>query len=134
MSSYQTPDRLTKGLLGAGSAVRIAYGAGALLAPRRMSDARLAPLIGGEPEPRLLLRAFGGHQVLVGALTVLSLGGRGPARLSAALSLSVDALDVAAALLEWRQRGRADRAVVGGILLSGAGVANFALALRALFR
>jgi hypothetical protein len=99
-----------------------------------MAEAELAPDIDGRPEARLLLRAFGGHQLLVGALTLSSLRDRRRARAGAALSLAVDALDVASALIEWRDRGRADSAVGGGIMLSGSGVLTFAAALRALRR
>lgn len=99
-----------------------------------MAEAELAPDIDGGPEPRLLLRAFGGHQMLVGALTLSGLRDRRRARAGAALSLAVDSLDIASALLEWRARGRADSAVGGGIVLSGSGVLTFAAALRTLRR
>jgi hypothetical protein len=49
------------------------------------------------------------------------------------LNLLIDALDVTCAVLEVRARGRADRNLVAGIALSGAGV-GWALTLWVLDR
>jgi hypothetical protein len=115
-----------------GSGVRIAYGLGSLLAPARMVTAKFAPNTHELAEPRLLLRAFGGHQLVTGCLTLAAVRSRRFARPAAALSLSIDALDVTSALLEVGARGRSDRSTIAGIAFSGAGIVAFATALRAL--
>lgn len=117
-----------------GSAVRIAYGAGALLAPARMVRAQYAPDTHELPDPRLTLRAFGGHQLVVGCITLATTCSERDARPAATLSLLIDTLDVASALLEMRVRGRADQTVLGGIIISGGGILTFAAARRALAR
>jgi len=57
--------------------VRIAYGIGALLAPAMMVEARYAPDTHELDDPRLLLRAFGGHQLVTGCLTLLQVAREG---------------------------------------------------------
>ena len=116
-----------------GSAVRIAYGLGALLAPARMVAAGVAPDTHELADPRLLLRAFGGHQLLVGCVALGATGSRRLARRAAALSLLIDAVDIASALIEQHTRGGRDRTIAGGYVISGAGVLAFA-ALCALGR
>jgi hypothetical protein len=116
------------------TAVRLAFGTGYLLAPSRMASAGLAPDTGGRADARLLVRGFGGHQLVTGAMTLSATYARrltGPAVM---LNLLIDTLDVASAALELRARGGADRTLVGGIALSGTGVVTSALALRALER
>jgi hypothetical protein len=125
---------LPRVLMLGGTALRLAYGAGSLLAPAKMVSTELAPDTHGLDDPRLLLRAFGGHQLLIGGFTLAVLRRPRLARTAARMSLLLDALDVGSALLELRARGRADQTVVGGIALSGAGVLTFAAALRALER
>ncbi len=56
-----------------GSLVRVAYGVGALLAPARMVSSGYAPDTHDLADPRLLLRAFGGHQLVTASLTLASL-------------------------------------------------------------
>jgi hypothetical protein len=124
--------RTARFLLVAGSELRIAYGAGALLQPSRMASAGLAPKIHSEADPRLLLRAFGGHQVVAGSLTLCATRDPRVAELAALLSLLVDTFDVASAALEVRSRGGGDPTVTGGIVLSGVGMATFAGALWSL--
>jgi hypothetical protein len=114
-----------------GTGVRLAYGAGALLAPSQMVSGDLAP---DTPDPRLLLRAFGGHQLLIGAFALTALRAPRHARAAAALSLLIDALDITSAVFELRARGAADQTVIGGIALSGAGALTFAAVLRGLRR
>jgi hypothetical protein len=121
-------------LILAGTAVRLAYGAGALLSPSRMVAARLAPGTDGRPDPRMTLRGFGGHQLVVAAFTLATVGSPRLVRSALVLNMLIDALDVTAAALELRVRGRADRTLIGGIALSGTGIVAFALALRALNR
>jgi hypothetical protein len=118
-------------LMVGGSLVRIAYGAGALLAPAEIVAAQFAPDTQGLPEPRLLLRGFGGHQLVTGALTLAAMRSPQLARGAAALSLLIDAFDVSSALLELRARGHIDRTLIGGFALSGSGIITFAAALRA---
>lgn len=117
-----------------GSTVRIAYGVGSLLAPARMVSTKLAPDTHKLAEPRLLLRAFGGHQLVIGCLTLAAIRSPRLARPAAALSILIDALDVSSAALELGARRRRDQILLGGIALSGTGVITFAIALRALPR
>jgi hypothetical protein len=112
-----------------GSAVRIAYGVGALLAPARMVSAGIAPDTHDLPDPRLLLRAFGGHQLVTGCVTLAAIRSRRLARRAAALSLLIDTFDVASAVLEQRARGGRDQTITGGYAISGAGMVAFAAAL-----
>ena len=115
-----------------GSVFRVAYGAAALFAPRRMVAAGFAPDTGDLAEARLLLRAFGGHQLLVGALTLGAVWKPALARPASILSLAIDTFDVGSAALEIRDRGGVDPALLGGIGLSGAGIVTFAVALRSI--
>jgi hypothetical protein len=117
-----------------GTAVRLAYGVGALLAPERMVGLQFAPSTHELPEPRLLLRAFGGHQIVTGIFTLASLRSRRLARAASTVSLAIDALDVSSAILEIPARGESDRATIAGIALSGTGVLTFAAARCALSR
>jgi hypothetical protein len=99
-----------------------------------MVSAQYAPDTHGQPDPRLLLRAFGGHQLLIGCLTLATARSGRLARQAAALSLLVDASDVASALLEMRTRGQADQTVLGGIAISTSGIVTFAVVGLALNR
>jgi hypothetical protein len=126
--------RSARTLIFTGSAFRIVYGVGALLAPSRMVSARFAPDTHDLPDPRLLLRAFGGHQLTTGCLTLTAMRSPRLARPAALLSLLIDAFDVSSAILEQRARGHSDQTTVGGIAISGTGVIVFAAALRALAR
>jgi hypothetical protein len=129
------PSTSARALLLIGSTVRVAYGMGGLFAPAKMVSAQYAPDTHHLDDPRLLLRAFSGHQLLVGCLTLLTVK-HSPrlARPAAILSLLIDASDVISALLELPIRGRSDKTITGGIVISGAGVITFAAALRALSR
>jgi len=127
---YQT----AKLLMLAGTALRMGYGAGSFSTPAWMVSSELAPDTHDLPEPRLLLRAFGGHQLVTGAFALAALRRPRLLRSAAALGLAIDAFDVASAVLELRARGTPDRATVGGIALSGGGVLIFGTALRALSR
>jgi hypothetical protein len=116
-------------LLLSASTMRIAYGVGALLEPQRMVSKRFAPDTHDFSDPRLLLRAFGGHQLVTGALTLAASRSLRLARAAAALSLLIDLLDVLCALIEIRARGQRDGTTSGGIVVSGAGVTTFATTL-----
>jgi hypothetical protein len=129
------PDRVpqsAQALMLAGSAGHIAYGIGSLLAPERMVSAHYAPDTHALPDPRLLLRAFGGHLLISGCLMLSAIRSPRQARSAATLCMLINALDVTSALLELRARGQSDQTVTGGIMLSGTGVLVFAAALRAL--
>jgi hypothetical protein len=132
--SLATMPRSARTLMAIGSAVRIAYGTGALLAPLKMVQARYAPDTHELEDPRLLLRAFGGHQLVTGCLTLAATCSRRHARQAASLSLLIDMLDVGSAALELRTRGHVDQTVLGGIAISGSGILTFAAAYRTLTR
>ena len=119
-------------LMGAGGITHIAYGAWSLLEPESIVRARYAPNTHGLPEPRLLLRAFGGHLLVSGCLALGAIRSPSNARSAAALCMLINAFDVTSALLELRARGGADATIGGGIALSGSGALAFAAALRAL--
>jgi hypothetical protein len=115
----------------AGGLFRMAYGLGAILAPDAMS-LRLAPDIRNHPAGRMNLRGFGGVQTALGGFTIWAAGDPRHARPALGLNLAADVLDSVVSAMEWRDRGRADRVVVGGVLLNVAGVATWAAALRGL--
>lgn len=117
-----------------GTSVRLTYGMGALLAPERMVSMQFAPDTHELPEPRLLLRAFGGHLIVTAIFTLASLRSRGLARAATTVSLAIDALDVTSTILEIPARGESDRATIGGMALSGTGMLTFAAARCALSR
>jgi hypothetical protein len=121
-------------LLLAGGALHVAYGLGSLLIPERMVSAGYAPDTHNLADPRLLLRAFGGHLLVSGCLTFAAMRSPQRARSAAVLCLSINAFDVTSAILELRARGRSDQTVKGGIALSGSGVLTFAAALLVLSR
>jgi hypothetical protein len=121
-----------RALMLAGSAGHIAYGLGSLLMPERMVSAHYAPDTHNLADPRLLLRAFGGHLLVSGCLALAATCRPRHARSAAALCLLINAFDVTSAVLELRTRGQSDQTVIGGIALSGAGVLAFATVLRAL--
>lgn len=118
----------------AGSTVHIAYGVGALLAPEKMVSAHYAPDTHDLADPRLLLRAFGGHLLVSGCLALAATGSERHARSATALCLLINTFDVTSTVLELRARGQSDQTIKGGIALSGAGVLTFAAALRILYR
>jgi hypothetical protein len=115
------------------SAIRIAYGAGSMLAPATMAQSSLAPSIEGSPEPRLLLRAFGGHQLMVAAFSLAALRrDHRLEKLALALNLMIDSFDVASAALEIKPRRGVDSTLAGGIALSGTGAAAALIGLLSL--
>lgn len=135
--SMSKPERVptsAQALMLAGSAVHIAYGIGSLLAPEKMVAAQYAPNTHALPDPRLLLRAFGGHLLLSGCLTLAATRSPQHARSAISLCLLMNTLDVTSAMLELRPRGQSDLTIKGGIALSGTGFFTFAAALRSLSR
>jgi hypothetical protein len=115
-------------LLNAGA--RVAYGVGSLLSPAAMERLEMAPDTPECPEARLFVRAFGGHMIGVGTLGLLALRRRRLERLAAAAALAIDLADIASALVETAKRGRLERDLWGGIVLSASGAISAALALR----
>ncbi|MGH2833657.1 MAG: hypothetical protein ACRDK2_12860 [Solirubrobacteraceae bacterium] len=119
-------------LMLAGGTTHVAYGAWSLLEPESMVRARYAPNTHGLPEPRLLLRAFGGHLLISGCLALAATRSPSHARSAAALCMLINTFDVTSAVLELHARGGSDETLSGGIVLSGSGALAFAAALRAL--
>ena len=119
-------------LMLAGGTTHVAYGAWSLLEPESMVRARYAPNTHGLPEPRLLLRAFGGHLLISGCPALAATRSPSHARSAAALCMLINTFDVTSAVLELRARGGADETLRGAIALSGSGALAFAAALRAL--
>jgi hypothetical protein len=107
----------------ASSAVRILYGAASMFTPSAMAKSKFAPSTEDRPDPRLLLRGFGGHQLMVVAFSLAALRSKSLVRPALALNFMIDGFDVASAILEIRPRGGIDRVLAGGIALSGTGVA-----------
>jgi hypothetical protein len=116
----------------AGSAARLAYGLGAVLAPEWMDERRLAPSLRSHPDPRMNLRGFGGAQSAIALFTLSSLGSPAQARTALRLNALADGLDTVVSLLEGRDRGRFDYMAAGGVAVNVAGLAICALAAAAL--
>jgi hypothetical protein len=123
-----------RALMLAGGTGHVIYGAVSLLAPEKMVSAHYAPDTHNLADPRLLLRAFGGHLLVSGCLVLAATRSPQHARSAAALCLLINAFDVTSTFLELRDRGQNDQTVQGGIALSGTGVLTFAAALCALSR
>jgi hypothetical protein len=116
-----------------GSAGRLAYGLGAVLAPEWM-DGRLAPSLRDHPDPRMNLRGFGGAQSAVALYTLTTATTPDGARSALRLNVLVDGLDTVVSLLERRDRGRFDRIAAGGVAINVLGLACWATAASALRR
>jgi hypothetical protein len=114
------------------SAFRLGYGVAGLLAPSAMAAAGMAPDTEERPDARLFVRGFSAHQLAVGALGVLSWRRRRWERPAIVLAIVLDAVDLAAAAVEARARGRMDADLLGGFALSAAGLATAGPALREL--
>ena len=100
-----------------------------MFAPSPMAKSKFAPSTEDSPDPRLLLRGFGGHQLMVAAFSLAALRSERLVRPALALNLMIDGFDAASAVLEIRPRGGVDGVVAGGIALSGAGVVASTLGL-----
>jgi len=114
-----------------GSAVRLAYGSAAVIAPSAMSG-RLAPRIHDLPDPRMNLRGFGGALSAIALYTLAT--ARTPERARSVLWLNIvtDAYDTGVSLLELRSRGTVDRVVAGGFGFNVAGLICWTLTAWAL--
>jgi hypothetical protein len=84
----------------------------------------LAPDTDELPEARLFVRGFSAHQVGVGLAGLASLRRKELEPAAIALAGAIDALDIATAVIEARERGRWDGDLVGGAIFSGAGLAT----------
>jgi hypothetical protein len=114
-----------------GSAGRLAYGLGAVLAPEWMGG-RLAPSLRGHPDPRMNLRGFGGAQSAIALYTLMTATTAAGARSALRLNLLVDSLDTVVSLLERRDRGRFDEMAAGGVAVNVLGLACWTIAAAAL--
>jgi hypothetical protein len=120
-----------RGLMLINSLFRVSYGVGALLAPSKMTEWKLAPDTADHPEARLFVRGFGAHQIAVAALGLAGRRKRRLERAAAVAAIAIDAFDMISALVEARARGQADADLSGGLVFSAAGVATAAAALWA---
>lgn len=125
-------ERLGRALMGAGALTRLSYGLGALLAPDAMCANRLAPDIRGHADGRMDFRGFGGLHTSVALLTLRAAVGNRDTRLLLGLNAGCELSDLAATLLEWHDRGGADRTLVGSLALACVGLATWTIAIRAL--
>ena len=103
-----------------GSAARLAYGVGCVLAPGWMSD-RLAPAV-RDAEARMNLRGFGGAQSGIALYTLATARTEGGARSALVLNALVDGFDAVVSTLEIRDRGRLDILGAGGVAVNVAGL------------
>ncbi|HEY5342405.1 MAG TPA: hypothetical protein VIJ66_01955 [Solirubrobacteraceae bacterium] len=125
-------ERLGRALMGAGALTRLSYGLGALLAPDAMCSNRLAPDIRGHVDGRMDFRGFGGLHTSIALLTLRAARRNRNTRLLLALNLGCELSDLAATLLEWRDREHADPVVLGSLVVALVGIAAWTSALRAL--
>ena len=112
----------------AGSLGRLAYGLGAMFAPRFMAG-RYAP---AEPESVMSLRGFGGQYMAIAAFTLLAARSPQLARPALFLNVGVDVCDAMAGGFEVREKGVGDPIAIGGIALPAINLATWLWALREL--
>jgi len=115
------------------SLARLAYGAGAMLAPEWMGG-RWAPSLQDHPDPRMNLRGLGGAETGIALYTLRAARSAQGARAVLSLNVLVDACDAAVSLLERRERGEFDRTVAGGVALNVALLLCWSAAAAALRR
>jgi hypothetical protein len=125
-------EQFARSLMGAGALVRLSYGLGALVAPDAMSSHRLAPDVRGHADGRMDFRGFGGLHINIALLTLRAAIRNRNTRLLLRLNVGCELSDMAATLLEWRDRDRADRVVRGSLALASIGLATWIAALRGL--
>ncbi len=114
-----------------GSAGRLAYGLGCVLAPEWMGG-RLAPSLRGHADPRMNLRGFGGAQTAIALYTLTRTASTADAGDALRLNALVDGMDTVVSLLEWRDRGKFDDMAAGGVAINVAGLTCWAIARAAL--
>ena len=112
------------------SLFRASYGVGALFAPSKIAELKLAANTAEHPEARLFVRGFGSHQIAVAAVGLASRRWRRLEQPAALAAIAIDAFDMLSALVEARDRGQVDADLSGGFVFSAAGVATAAAALR----
>ncbi len=125
-------EKLGRALMGAGALTRLSYGLGALLAPDAMCSRRLAPDIRGHADGRMDFRGFGGLHISVALLTLRAAVQNRNTRLLLGLNVGCELTDLAATLLEWRDRNRADLTVRGSLAVASAGLLTWIAALGGL--
>jgi len=114
----------------AGSLGRLAYGLGAMFAPRFMAG-RYAP---PEPESVMSLRGFGGQYIAIAVFTLLSARSPHLARPALLLNVGVDVCDAMAGGFEVREKGVGDSVALGGVALPAINLSMWLWALRKLER
>lgn len=112
------------------SLFRASYGVGALFAPSKMAEMKLAADTAKHPEARLFVRGFAAHQIAVAAMGLASQRWRRLEQPAAVAAIAIDVFDMLSALVEARDRGRVDADLSGGLVFSAAGVATAVAALR----
>jgi hypothetical protein len=117
-------------LMTAGGAVRLAYGIGALFAPRFIAGRYAA----AESDSVMNLRGFGGQHIAVAVFTLLASRSRQMARSALLLNAGIEVCDMLAGGLEVRERGTRDPIAVGGVLLPLVGLTTWITALIKLDR
>jgi hypothetical protein len=122
--------RTFRSVMTAGSLGRLAYGLGAMFAPRFMAG-RYAP---AEPESVMSLRGFGGQYIAIAVFTLFSARSPHLARPALLLNVGIDICDAMAGGFEVRENGVGDPIAVGGVTLPAINLATWLLALRKLER
>jgi hypothetical protein len=117
-------------LMTAGASVRLAYGIGAMFAPRFIAGRYAA----AEPDSVMNLRGFGGQHIAVAVFTLFAARSRQMARSALLLNAGIEVCDMVAGGLEVRERGTSDPIAVGGVLLPLVGLTTWLTALNKLDR
>jgi hypothetical protein len=118
-------------MLVAGSAVRLSYALGLLLAPHTMNRLQLAAETRGNGVATMTTRAFGAVNANIALLTLRSaLAGR-DIRLALGVNVAVDFGDLVATLLEWRDGDLGPAETVASVALQSAGIVSWTSLLRA---
>jgi hypothetical protein len=117
-------------LLGIGSLLRLAVGAGYLATPEAMARSRLAPDIRGHPDGRMSTRGFGALHLGIALASLRAAARQQACRELAALNLACALGDTAATLLERRDRRAWDRVVLGSVPVDVVDLAWWTNALR----
>ena len=117
-------------LMRGGALVRLAYGVGAMFAPRFIAGRYAAVELGSV----MNLRGFGGQHIAVGLFTLLSSRSKEMARPALLLNAGIEVCDMVAGGLEVRERGARDPIALGGVLLPFVGLTTWLTALLTLDR
>jgi hypothetical protein len=119
-------------MLAVGSALRIAYALGLMLAPEAMSARRLAARH-DSAYGRMTTRAFGAVHVNVALLSLRAALLDRDVRLALALNTACDFGDLVATVLEWQRGGDLPMgALIGSAAVQSTGMAIWTSGLRAL--